>query len=215
LEKSLGLTLGGTLMACSDLFYRRSGCRRDGDVGQALEPFDVGGLFHDAGREVDKRHVAFRIDPEARTARSKVAEAPRRRESSEVVMADGFPSQKEADAEVGRRGFPAAADRQRLEELVRSFAGLIPGRHINDRRRDDPRAVELAAAPEHLRETEHVRCGGNAPDPGHLRVLFFEGAVGAEVAMPQVVDWRLIEEDRNDVARAEVLANPYRRVLHF
>src|SRR5690606_27906102 len=110
------------------------------------------------------------------------------------------------EADVGRVRLPAVVDRDALVELVRHVAGPVAGCELQHRRRHDARAVERAAAAQHLREAKQIRRRRYAADPWHLRVLFLERTLRTEVAAAEVLLRRLAAKIREYVPRREILA---------
>src|SRR4029450_6981615 len=131
------------------------------------------------------------------------------------MMADDITAKAHAETEIGWRRLPVARDGVLAIQLVDLQARAVD-EHLFDRdRRKNVGAVELAAPPQHLGQTEQVRDGGSNADPRHLRVLFLEGTIGAEVAVAEMAQRAFVEQARRpDVARFQIATQPDGRTTH-
>src|SRR5437879_7050912 len=130
--------------------------RSDHGIRQPRDPLDVEAVLHDARREEREAEVASRVDPEGGRARADAAERAGAREVAERSGDDGVAAHEEAEADRGRERRPTAHLDGVVEERVRLVARPVPRREVEHRGRQDARAVELTAAPQHLDEPREV-----------------------------------------------------------
>ena len=143
-----------------------------------------------------------------------VAEGLRRSERAEERMSHAVATQRKTEADIGRQHLPTAP----LEDLAVELVGLVASpampRTRNHGRRENARAAEFTAAPQHFCEAVHVPRGGHDAHPRHLRELFLECAVGSEIAVAEMLRRRVAPEYRYQAPLAQILAQPDRRIFH-